>query len=99
MVDVLAAPQQLKADTSLRTLAAFRWRIGQPFPYVRAADAVSVLKGNGCRLYRTRLYLTVFGLVSGCWAPIGYLADHIGARVAVDRSQCRRAARSCSACI
>ena len=54
MVDILAAPQQSKTDASLRTLAAISvGALGQPFPSVRAADAVSVPEGAvGRRLYR-----------------------------------------------
>lgn len=83
MADILAAPQQMKADTSLRTLAAIsvaHWVshfhlfvLPMLFPYLKAQLGVGYIELG--------LALTVFGLVSGLTqAPIGYLADHIGAR-------------------
>jgi MFS family permease len=83
MVDVLTAPQQMKADTSLRTLAAIsvaHWVshfhlfvLPMLFPYLKAQLGVGYIELG--------FALTVFGLVSGLTqAPIGYLADHIGAR-------------------
>jgi MFS family permease len=83
MVDVLAAPQQLKADTSLRTLAAIsvaHWVshfhmfvLPMLFPFLKEQLGVGYIELG--------FALTVFGLVSGLTqAPIGYLADHIGAR-------------------
>ena len=83
MVDVLAAPQQVKADTSLRTLSAIsvaHWVshfhlfvLPMLFPYLKAQLGVGYIELG--------FALTVFGLVSGLTqAPIGYLADHIGAR-------------------
>src|SRR6185503_1110006 len=69
MVDILAAPQQSKTDASLRTLAA-----------ISVAHWVSHF-----HLFVLPMlfpFLKVhFGVVSGLTqAPIGYLADHIGAR-------------------
>jgi len=83
MADILAAPQQLKADSSLRTLAAIsvaHWVshfhifvLPMLFPYLKAQLGVGYIELG--------FALTVFGLVSGLTqAPIGYLADHIGAR-------------------
>ncbi|MBN8989976.1 MAG: MFS transporter [Rhizobiales bacterium] len=83
MADILAAPQQIKADTSLRTLAgisAAHWVshfhifvLPMLFPYLKAQLGVGYIELG--------FALTVFGLVSGLTqAPIGYLADHIGAR-------------------
>jgi MFS family permease len=83
MVDILAAPQQAKADTSLRTLAAIsvaHWVshfhlfvLPMLFPFLKAQLGVGYIELG--------FALTVFGVVSGLTqAPIGYLADHIGAR-------------------
>src|SRR4029077_149726 len=83
MVDVLAAPQHVKADASLRTLAAIsiaHWVshfhlfvLPMLFPYLKAQLGVGYIELG--------FALTVFGVVSGLTqAPIGYLADHIGAR-------------------
>jgi len=83
MADILAAPQQIKADSSLRTLAAIsvaHWVshfhifvLPMLFPYLKAQLGVGYIELG--------FALTVFGLVSGLTqAPIGYLADHIGAR-------------------
>ena len=83
MADILAAPQQMKADTSLRTLVAIsvaHWVshfhifvLPMLFPYLKAQLGVGYIELG--------FALTVFGLVSGLTqAPIGYLADHIGAR-------------------
>src|SRR6187399_3660134 len=83
MVDVLAAPQQTKADSSLRTLTAIsiaHWVshfhlfvLPMLFPYLKAQLGVGYIELG--------FALTVFGIVSGLTqAPIGYLADHIGAR-------------------
>jgi MFS family permease len=83
MVDVLAAPQQAKVDTSLRTLTAIsvaHWVshfhlfvLPMLFPYLKAQLGVGYIELG--------FALTVSGLVSGLTqAPIGYLADHIGAR-------------------
>src|SRR5258708_11226635 len=83
MVDVLAAPQQAKADNALRTLTAIsiaHWLshfhlfvLPMLFPFLKAQLGVGYVELG--------FALTVFGLVSGLTqAPIGYLADHIGAR-------------------
>src|SRR2546428_8224116 len=83
MVDILAAPQQAKADTSLRTLAAIsvaHWVshfhlfvLPMLFPFLKEQLGVGYIELG--------FALTVFGIVSGLTqAPIGYLADHIGAR-------------------
>src|SRR5882672_4110144 len=83
MVDILAAPQQAKADASLRTLVAIsvaHWVshfhlfvLPMLFPFLKAQLGVGYIELG--------FALTVFGVVSGLTqAPIGYLADHIGAR-------------------
>ncbi|MBU6456986.1 MAG: MFS transporter [Bradyrhizobium sp.] len=83
MVDVLAAPQATKADSSLRTLAAIsaaHWVshfhmfvLPMLFPFLKQQLGVSYIDLG--------VPLTIFAVVSGLTqAPIGYLADHIGAR-------------------
>jgi len=83
MVDVLTAPQQSKTDTSLRTLAAIstaHWVshfyllvLPMLFPFLKAELGVGYIELG--------FALTVFAVTSGLTqAPIGYLADHIGAR-------------------
>jgi MFS family permease len=83
MADILAAPQQMKADSAMRTLSAIsvaHWVshfhifvLPMLFPYLKAQLGVGYIELG--------FALTVFGLVSGLTqAPIGYLADHIGAR-------------------
>src|ERR1700719_5019480 len=83
MVDVLAAPQQTKADASLRTLAAIstaHWVshfhmlvLPMLFPFLKEQLGVGYIELG--------FALTVFAITSGLTqAPIGYLADHIGAR-------------------
>src|SRR2546429_365314 len=83
MVDVLAAPQQTKTDTSLRTLVLIstaHWVshfhlfvLPMLFPFLKEQLGVGYIELG--------FALTVFGVVSGLTqAPIGYLADHIGAR-------------------
>src|ERR1700681_2544653 len=83
MVDVLAAPQQTKTDASQRTLAAIstaHWVshfhlfvLPMLFPFLKAQLGVGYIDLG--------FALTVFAITSGLTqAPIGYLADHIGAR-------------------
>ncbi|MFZ2159582.1 MAG: MFS transporter, partial [Bradyrhizobium sp.] len=83
MADILAAPQQAKSDTSLRTLVAIsiaHWVshfhlfvLPMLFPFLKEQLGVGYIELG--------FALTVFGVVSGLTqAPTGYLADHIGAR-------------------
>jgi MFS family permease len=83
MVDVLAAPQQVKSDAALRTLAGIsvaHWVshfhlfvLPMLFPFLKEQLGVGYIELG--------FALTVSGVVSGLTqAPIGYLADHIGAR-------------------
>src|SRR5439155_14572780 len=83
MVDVVAAPQQARTDASPRTLAAistahwvshFHFTVPPMlFPFLKEQLGVDYLELG--------LALTVFAVVSALTqAPIGYLADHIGAR-------------------
>src|SRR3982074_277009 len=83
MVDILAAPQQTKTDASLRTLAAIstaHWAshfhlfvLPMLFPFLKEQLGVDYIELG--------FALTVFAVTSGLTqAPIGYLADHIGAR-------------------
>src|SRR3984893_11412636 len=83
MVDVLAAPQHAKTDTSLRTLSAIstaHWVshfhllvLPMLFPFLKEQLGVGYIALG--------FALTVFAVISGLTqAPMGYLADHIGAR-------------------
>ena len=83
MADVLAAPRQAKADSALRTLTAIsiaHWLshfhlfvLPMLFPFLKQQLGVGYIELG--------FALTVFGVVSGLTqAPIGYLADHFGAR-------------------
>src|SRR5438034_2916708 len=83
MVDILAAPQRAKADHALRTLTAIsiaHWlshfhifTLPMLFPFLKEQLGVGYIELG--------FALTIFGLVSAMTqAPIGYLADHIGAR-------------------
>src|SRR3982075_3664370 len=83
MVDILAAPQQTKTDASLRTLAAIstaHWAshfhlfvLPMLFPFLKEQLGVGYIELG--------FALTIFAVTSGLTqAPIGYLADHIGAR-------------------
>src|SRR6267142_3895651 len=83
MVDVLAAPQQTKTDAALRTLMAIstaHWVshfhmfvLPMLFPFLKEQLGVGYIELG--------FAFTTFGVVSGLTqAPIGYLADHIGAR-------------------
>jgi MFS family permease len=83
MVDVLAAPQHAKTDTSLHTLASIstaHWVshfhllvLPMLFPFLKEQLGVGYIELG--------FALTVFAVISGLTqAPMGYLADHIGAR-------------------
>ncbi|WGR94988.1 MFS transporter [Bradyrhizobium sp. ISRA443] len=83
MVDILAAQQQAKADSALRTLTGIsvaHWVshfhifvLPMLFPFLKQQLGVGYVELG--------FALTVFAVVSGLTqAPIGYLADHIGAR-------------------
>ena len=83
MVDVLAAPQQAKADGSLRTLAAIstaHW-VSHFHMFVLAMLFPFLKNQLGVGYIELGFALTVFAVISGLTqAPMGYLADHIGAR-------------------
>jgi MFS family permease len=83
MADVLAAVQQAKRDGSLRTLAGIstaHWvshfhfmALPMLFPFLKEQLGVGYIELG--------FALTVFAVISGVTqAPMGYLADHIGAR-------------------
>jgi MFS family permease len=83
MVDVVAAPQQANTDASARTLAAVstaHWvshfhftALPMLFPFLKEQLGVDYLELG--------FALTVFAVISGLTqAPMGYLADRIGAR-------------------
>jgi MFS family permease len=83
MVDVLAAPQQAKSDAALRTLVLIsiaHWVshfyllvLPMLFPFLKAQLGVGYIELG--------FALTVSAVVSGLTqAPMGYLADDIGAR-------------------
>jgi len=83
MVDVVAAPQQTRTDASLRTLVAIstaHWvshfhlmALPMLFPFLKEQLGVGYVELG--------FALTVFAVTSGLTqAPIGYLADRIGAR-------------------
>src|SRR4051812_9451822 len=83
MVDVPATPQRAKSDNALRTLVLIstaHWVshfhllvLPMLFPFLKAQLGVGYIELG--------LALTVFAVVSGLTqAPMGYLADHIGAR-------------------
>src|SRR3954449_4965011 len=83
MVDILAAPQQAKTDASLRTLAAIstaHWV--SHFHFLVPPMLFPFLKQQlGVGYIELGFALTVFAVVSGLTqAPMGYLADRIGAR-------------------
>ena len=83
MVDVLAAPQQAKTDGSLRTLAAIstaHW-VSHFHMFVLPMLFPFLKKQLGVGYIELGFALTVFAVISGLTqAPMGYLADHIGAR-------------------
>jgi MFS family permease len=83
MVDILAAPQQARTDASLRTLVLIstaHWVshfhllvLPMLFPFLKAQLGVGYIELG--------FALTVFAVISGLTqAPMGYLADHVGAR-------------------
>src|SRR4030081_2205000 len=83
MVEVLTASQQAKTDATLRTLGAIstaHWVshfhlmvLPMLFPFLKAQLGVGYIELG--------FALTVFAVISGLTqAPMGYLADHIGAR-------------------
>jgi MFS family permease len=83
MVDILAAPQQIKTDASLRTLGLIstaHWVshfhmlvLPMLFPFLKQQLGVGYIELG--------FALTVFAVVSALTqAPMGYLVDHIGAR-------------------
>src|SRR6185369_16817700 len=84
MVDVLAAPQQGKADSALRTLTLIsvaHWVshfhllvLPMLFPFLKEQLGVGYIELG--------FALTVFAVISGLTqTPIGYIVDHIGARI------------------
>ncbi|MBR0902880.1 MFS transporter [Bradyrhizobium liaoningense] len=83
MVDILAAPQQGKADSALRTLTGIsiaHWV--SHFHLLVLPMLFPFLKGQlGVGYIELGFALTVFAVVSGLTqAPTGYLVDHFGAR-------------------
>lgn len=83
MVDVLAAPQQGKADSALRTLTGIsiaHWV--SHFHLLVLPMLFPFLKGQlGVGYIELGFALTVSAVVSGLTqAPTGYLVDHFGAR-------------------
>jgi MFS family permease len=83
MADVLVTPQRVKSDRALRTLVLIstaHWVshfhllvLPMLFPFLKAQLGVGYIELG--------FALTVFAVVSGLTqAPMGYLADHIGAR-------------------
>src|SRR5450631_4255029 len=83
MVDILAAPRRSKTDTSLRTLAAIstaHW-VSHFHLFVLPILFPFLKQQLGVGYVELGFALTVFAVISGLTqAPMGYLADHIGAR-------------------
>src|SRR5260370_14820105 len=82
MVDVVAAPQQAKGDASVRTLAAIstaHWV--SHFHFMVPPMLFHFLKEQlGVDYLERGFTLTLFAVVSALTqAPMGYLADHMGA--------------------
>src|SRR5438309_7670877 len=83
MVEVLTASQQAKTDATLRTLGAIstaHWV--SHFHLMVLPMLLPFLKEQlGVGYIELGFSLTVFAVISGLTqAPMGYLADHIGAR-------------------
>src|SRR5256885_6896511 len=83
MVDILSAPQQTRSESALRTLvltSTAHWVshfhlmvLPMLFPFLKTQLGVGYIELG--------FALTVFAVVSGVTqAPMGYLADHVGAR-------------------
>src|SRR6516165_9576303 len=83
MADVLAAPQQGKTDSALRTLTGIsiaHWVshfhllvLPMLFPFLKTQLGVGYIELG--------FALTVFAVVSGLTQPpLGYIVDHVGAR-------------------
>src|ERR1700719_1785767 len=83
MVDILAAPQQAKGDAALRTLGLVsmaHW-VSHFHMFVPAMLFPFLKDQLGVGYIELGFALTVFAIISGLTqAPMGYLADHIGAR-------------------
>jgi MFS family permease len=83
MAEILAAPQQLRSDEQLRTLAAIstaHW-VSHFHMFVLPMLFPFLMEQLGVGYIELGFALTVFAVTSGLTqAPIGYLADHIGAR-------------------
>jgi MFS family permease len=83
MADVLAAPQQARKDSSLRTLAGIstaHW-VSHLYLYVLPMLFPFLKEQLGVGYIELGFALTVLAVTSALTqAPIGYLADHIGAR-------------------
>src|ERR1700730_3082548 len=83
MADVLAAPQQAKTDAARRTLAAISTALINSHIHLLVLPMLLPFLKEQLRVGYIELgfALTIFAVVSGLTqAPMGYLADHIGAR-------------------